>query len=105
MGREDGAWAGGVVLSGGDGQATGELTVEQVCLLKKCQQSEVDRGAAEILFLLLPLLQEDLDSCRRGPFLSAIEGVAEIVDALKGNLCRCTGYKKIIEAVQAVANA
>tara|TARA_B100000686_G_C16775592_1_gene968212 strand:- start:1235 stop:1696 length:462 start_codon:yes stop_codon:yes gene_type:complete len=30
---------------------------------------------------------------------------AEIVDALKGNLCRCTGYKKIIEAVQAVANA
>ena len=29
---------------------------------------------------------------------------AEIVEALKGNLCRCTGYKKIVEAVEAVAN-
>ena len=27
----------------------------------------------------------------------------EIVDALKGNLCRCTGYKKIVEAVEIVA--
>jgi aerobic carbon-monoxide dehydrogenase small subunit len=28
----------------------------------------------------------------------------QIVEALRGNLCRCTGYKKIFDAVQAVAD-
>ena len=28
---------------------------------------------------------------------------AEIVDALEGNLCRCTGYVKIIDAVRLAA--
>jgi len=31
--------------------------------------------------------------------------VAEIRDALSGNLCRCTGYVKIIESVQAAVDA
>lgn len=29
----------------------------------------------------------------------------EIVDSLRGNLCRCTGYTKIVDAVEAVAQA
>jgi len=28
----------------------------------------------------------------------------EIRDALSGNLCRCTGYQHIVDAVQAVGN-
>ncbi|MEZ5605296.1 MAG: 2Fe-2S iron-sulfur cluster-binding protein [Burkholderiaceae bacterium] len=30
-------------------------------------------------------------------------GEGEIRDALSGNLCRCTGYVKIIESVKAAA--
>jgi carbon-monoxide dehydrogenase small subunit len=31
--------------------------------------------------------------------------VQEIRDALAGNLCRCTGYTKMIEAIQAIAKS
>jgi carbon-monoxide dehydrogenase small subunit len=30
---------------------------------------------------------------------------AEILDYMQGNLCRCTGYKKILEAIVEVAEA
>ncbi len=30
---------------------------------------------------------------------------AQIVDALEGNLCRCTGYVKLIDAVRLAADA
>ena len=29
---------------------------------------------------------------------------AEVIDAISGNLCRCTGYKKIIEAIMHVSD-
>jgi carbon-monoxide dehydrogenase small subunit len=29
----------------------------------------------------------------------------EVREALSGNLCRCTGYQKIVEAVRAAASA
>lgn len=30
---------------------------------------------------------------------------ADILEGISGNLCRCTGYKKIVEAIQSVADA
>lgn len=30
---------------------------------------------------------------------------AEITDALRGNICRCTGYQKIVDAVEAAARS
>ena len=42
-----------------------------------------------ILMSLIPLLQENPDPSEK-----------EIRDLLSGNICRCTGYQKIVEAVQ-----
>lgn len=28
----------------------------------------------------------------------------EIIDAISGNLCRCTGYARIVEAIERAAN-
>jgi carbon-monoxide dehydrogenase small subunit len=53
--------------------------------------------------------------CTPGMLLSAhgliarnpgrVPGDAEVRDALAGNLCRCTGYQKIVDAVRAAAKA
>ena len=51
--------------------------------------------------------------CAPGIVLSATELLAkhphpseeEIKESISGNLCRCTGYKPIIEAIAAVSNA
>jgi aerobic-type carbon monoxide dehydrogenase small subunit (CoxS/CutS family) len=32
-------------------------------------------------------------------------GEAEIREALAGNICRCTGYEAMVEAVRSAANA
>ena len=62
------------------------------------QESFVEHGAIQCGF------------CTPGMILTAKElldrdknpGEAEIREAISGNLCRCTGYAKIVEAVQAV---
>jgi len=49
--------------------------------------------------------------CTPGMVVSAVDLLernpspdeAEIEEALAGNLCRCTGYQKILEAIEAVA--
>jgi carbon-monoxide dehydrogenase small subunit len=80
------------------------LTIEGVAAgneLHPIQQAFVDQGAVQCGFctpgMVLStkaLLDETLEPTRD-----------EIKTALAGNLCRCTGYVKIIDAVQAAATA
>jgi xanthine dehydrogenase E subunit len=68
--------------------------------LSPLQQSFLDNGAVQCGF------------CTPGMILSAKALLAhnptptepEIREAISGNLCRCTGYTQIVEAIQAVAD-
>lgn len=69
--------------------------------LHRLQQSFLDCGASQCGF------------CTPGMVLTAYEFITdhpepsreEIRQALAGNLCRCTGYTKIVDAVEAYARA
>ena len=78
------------------------LTVEglaQEGKLHPIQQAFVDHGAIQCGFCTSGMLMSAKDLLDRNP--SATED--EIKGAISGNLCRCTGYVKIIEAVKAAA--
>ncbi len=64
--------------------------------LSVVQQAFVDTGAVQCGFCTpgLVMATEDLLRRERAP------GDSEIREALAGNLCRCTGYEKILDAVR-----
>lgn len=69
--------------------------------LDPVQQSFVDSGAVQCGFCTPGLVVAAHDLLRREPDPSD----EEIREALAGNLCRCTGYEKILDAVHAAAGA
>ncbi len=75
----------------GAGEAGGEL--------HPVQQAFVEAGAVQCGFCTPGLLIATHDLLRRGGRPSD----AEVREALAGNLCRCTGYEKILEAVRLAA--
>jgi carbon-monoxide dehydrogenase small subunit len=86
------------------GQAEGRevITVEGVAdgeALHPLQQAFVEAGAVQCGFCTPGLIVAGHDLLRRTPDPSD----AEIREALAGNLCRCTGYEKIIDAVRLAA--
>ena len=86
------------------GQAEGReiVTVEGVAdgeALHPVQQAFVEAGAVQCGFCTPGFIVASHDLLRRSPQPSD----AEIREALAGNLCRCTGYEKILDAVRAAA--
>ncbi|HEY0499742.1 MAG TPA: (2Fe-2S)-binding protein [Kutzneria sp.] len=67
--------------------------------LDRVQQSFVDAGAVQCGFCTPGLVVAAHDLLERVPNPSD----PEIREALAGNLCRCTGYEKILDAVRLAA--
>ena len=67
--------------------------------LHPVQQAFVDAGAVQCGFCTPGLLVAADDLLERNP--SPTDG--DIREALSGNLCRCTGYEKILDAVRLAA--
>jgi carbon-monoxide dehydrogenase small subunit len=87
-------------------QATGReiVTVEGLAPasgdgLDPVQEAFVEAGAVQCGFCTPGLIVTVADLIRRSPSASD----AEVREALAGNLCRCTGYEKILEAVRLAA--
>jgi carbon-monoxide dehydrogenase small subunit len=86
------------------GQAEGRevVTVEGLAQggeLHAVQQAFVEAGAVQCGFCTPGLIVASHDLLSR----NAQPSDAEIREALAGNLCRCTGYEKILDAVRLAA--
>ena len=67
--------------------------------LSALQRAFVDHGAVQCGFCTAGLLVSATNLLRRNARPSA----DQVVEALAGNLCRCTGYTKVVAAVLAAA--
>lgn len=65
------------------------------------RQAFIDHGAAQCGICTPGMLMAGLDVLRRHPQPTS----EQVLDGLGGVLCRCTGYRKIVEAVLAVGAA
>lgn len=65
------------------------------------QQAFLDYGAVQCGFCTPGMLLSAKALLDKNPHPTR----KEIETAISGNLCRCTGYKKIVDSVEAVANA
>ena len=63
------------------------------------QQSFVAQGAVQCGYCTPGMILASVDLLARNPHPSRLE----IREGLSGNLCRCTGYQKIVDAVEAAS--
>ena len=69
--------------------------------LSPLQRSFVDMAALQCGFCTPGFLMSSTALLNENPHPSR----EEIIDAISGNLCRCTGYARIVEAIQRVDDA
>jgi len=67
--------------------------------LDAIQTAFVEQGAVQCGFCTPGMILASVDLLRRNPTPTR----SEIREGLGGNLCRCTGYQKIVDAVEAAA--
>ena len=90
------------LVAAGQAQGRDVVTVEGLAdgeRLDPVQEAFVETGAVQCGFCTPGLIVAATDLLDRVPDPSD----AEIREALAGNLCRCTGYEKILDAVRLAA--
>ena len=98
----DGVLACACLVLAGQAEGCEILTVEGLTTegaLHPVQEAFVEAGAVQCGFCTPGLIVATHDLLRREPQPND----AEIREALAGNLCRCTGYEKILDAVRLAA--
>jgi aerobic carbon-monoxide dehydrogenase small subunit len=86
------------LVAAGQAQGCEVITVEGLAF-GAVQQAFLDTGAVQCGFCTPGLIVAVHDLLER----TARPGDEQVREALAGNLCRCTGYEKIIEAVRLAA--
>jgi carbon-monoxide dehydrogenase small subunit len=98
----DGVLACACLVAAGQAQGSAVVTVEGLAdgdVLDPVQQAFVDAGAVQCGFCTPGLVVAVHDLLRRSP----TPDDREVRESLAGNLCRCTGYEAILDAVQLAA--
>ncbi len=91
------------LVLGGQAQGRDIITVEGIGegeALHPVQQAFVEAGAVQCGFCTPGLVVAAHDLLSRTPRPTTVE----VREALAGNICRCTGYAKILDAVQLAAD-
>ncbi|MEA2330892.1 MAG: aerobic carbon-monoxide dehydrogenase small subunit [Thermoleophilaceae bacterium] len=100
----DGTLVCGCLVAAGQAHGREVVTVEGLDDLSDThhvQQAFADAGAVQCGFCTPGLVIATVDLLRRTPRPSD----DQVREALSGNLCRCTGYQKVIDAVHQAAEA
>ena len=99
----DGVLVCSCLVAGGQAEGRTVVTVEGLAdgeHLDPVQQAFVDAGAVQCGFCTPGLVVAVHDLLQR----DADPSDADVREALAGNLCRCTGYEKILDAVKLAAS-